>query len=634
MRHHQLPQRASFEPLEPRRLFAAGDPDVSFGVGGRAVVPIERGEGYGDAVVLGDDKILMAGSSNPTFQFDGGRYLLRRLNADGTPDTTFGDSGGVTIGDFTATANNGSHIRQIVVQDDGKIVALGKTWLMAALIARFNADGSLDNTFGGGDGVVENAGGPFGLDVIDVQADGKIVGAGDNDVGVARFNADGSLDATFGTGGTTPNTIAQDFPRIGVIKVQSDDKILIGGGAHDGDALRFALARLNADGSFDTAFGDNGQVTTTVAGGGANFNLIEDITLLPGGKILAAGQADGPVSPIAGGGGVEIVRYNADGSVDQAFGNTAAGGGIVIPFGSSIPVRNVDIDDDGNAVIIGDQQHDGLAVTRVTPAGQLDESFGRAISFGSGEKGRDAAVFVVGGGLDSDGNVIVAGHHNIFLDSNVDVRREAFVARLLADDAAPSPVTNDPVKRILRIGGTSGDDLIEVAQLADAFYAARNGFGRVFEAGDVRLISAAGGAGDDEILALHVGVPAHVSGGDGRDRIVGGDANDRLEGNPGRDFIDGGLGPDLIIGGPGNDQLRGEGGKDRVYGRGGNDHLQGNGGDDRLDGGDGVDILGGGAGADLLLAADGAIDELFGDGGRDSADADDDDVLASVEFPQ
>src|SRR5207245_524704 len=109
----------------------------------------------------------------------------------------------------------------VVLQADGKIVAAGTAFQSDLssdfALARYNADGTLDNSFGGdGDGKVTTdfpvssiPSDDVGHQVVIQQADGKIVVAGvsrDNIFGagavaLARYNTDGSLDATFGDNG-------------------------------------------------------------------------------------------------------------------------------------------------------------------------------------------------------------------------------------------------------------------------------------------------------------------------------------------------------------------------------------------------------------------------------------------------
>ena len=165
----------------------------------------------------------------------------------------------------------------VTIQPDGRIVVAGSLtksfpngWLHGFLRGPILADGQLDTSFGTG-GIMTT---DFGAGVwgtasgVAMQSDGKIVVAGDIDVDkdeflVIRYNADGTLDSSFGIGGE----VATDFGT-GVsagassVALQSDGKIVAAG--YDGydTSGDFALARYNSDGSPDTSFGAGGKVTT------------------------------------------------------------------------------------------------------------------------------------------------------------------------------------------------------------------------------------------------------------------------------------------------------------------------------------------------------------------------------------
>src|SRR5712691_1227384 len=122
--------------------------------------------------------------------------------------------------------------------------------------------GSLDTSFDT-DGIVTT---PFGTSAdearaVAVQSDGKIVVAGRATIGstfdfaLARYNADGSLDTSFGTGGKVTTAIGTSTDEAYAIALQSDGKIVVGGRATIGSNFDFALARYNTDGTLDTSFG-------------------------------------------------------------------------------------------------------------------------------------------------------------------------------------------------------------------------------------------------------------------------------------------------------------------------------------------------------------------------------------------
>lgn len=131
------------------------------------------------------------------------KFALMRFNANGSVDTGFGNGGGVGAGDY---ANS------VAIQADGKLVAVGGSSLV-----RYNKNGSLDTTFDGDGKVSMNIlSDPslrvhFDADSVIVQPDGKLVvagissnGNGYSDFALIRYNANGSLDTTFNGGNHAP----------------------------------------------------------------------------------------------------------------------------------------------------------------------------------------------------------------------------------------------------------------------------------------------------------------------------------------------------------------------------------------------------------------------------------------------
>src|SRR6266536_6144139 len=170
--------------------------------------------------------------------------------AAGALDPTFGIGGEVTT-DF-----GGSDSAQAVaIQSDGKILAAGLSGAGDFALARYNADGSLDPSFGSGGKVTTDFGG-FDLALgVALQSDGKIVAAGQGgssfDFALARYNADGSLDTSFGSGGKVTTDFGV-FDAATAVAIQRDGKIVATGSTFSSGFQQFALARYNADGSLDT----------------------------------------------------------------------------------------------------------------------------------------------------------------------------------------------------------------------------------------------------------------------------------------------------------------------------------------------------------------------------------------------
>src|SRR5207247_2165686 len=140
------------------------------------------------------------------------------------------------------------------------------------------------------------------------------------DFALARYNADGSLDATFGTGGKVTTDFAGDDDQAFAVVLQSDGKIVVAGEAKTSRRGDFALARYNANGSLDATFGTGRKVTTDFAG---DDDAAFGVALQTGGKIVAAGGARiGGFRAANAGRGEDfaLARYNANGSLDATFG--------------------------------------------------------------------------------------------------------------------------------------------------------------------------------------------------------------------------------------------------------------------------------------------------------------------------
>src|SRR5262245_24661714 len=218
----------------------------------------------------------------------------RLVPSAGALDPTFGTGGKVTTDLQGSSQDDG---QAVAVQADGKIVVAGSFQGIDFAVVRYNADGTLDATFGTGGKVITNFGPGFTTDAaqdLAIQSDGKIVvvGSSTNSVGtdfaVARYNADGTLDASFGTGGlVTTNFGGTSLDAAQGVAIQADGKIVVTGSSNSASPQDdFAVVRYNADGSLDTGFGTGGKVTTDFAGS------IDDafaVALQADGKIVAAG---------------------------------------------------------------------------------------------------------------------------------------------------------------------------------------------------------------------------------------------------------------------------------------------------------------------------------------------------------
>jgi uncharacterized delta-60 repeat protein len=347
----------------------------------------------------------------------GGRTLARYL-PDGRLDTSFGSGGQVT----SSVYGSSDKLRGVAIQPDGRIVVAGYTrsgvnsptdWDF--LVARYNADGSPDLSFGNGGFVLtdfSNHGDQ--AEVVMIQDDGRIVVVGsvaavrdqflNADFGVARYNADGSLDTSFAGSGRVAVEIAGRTDLAATGALQPDGRILVGGRVANGggDEPDVGIIRLNPDGTLDAGFGTNGIAryeTDRV------WDEVREIALQPDGRIVAVGL----VAPRAGPYGFLVIRLEPNGDEDRSFGSNGVALGLdfggVEHFG-----RAVAIQPDGHIVVGGfasDGSFGDFAIARLTPDGVLDTGFGEAGRlridfFGAGDEVNAIAI-------QADGAIIAAG---------------------------------------------------------------------------------------------------------------------------------------------------------------------------------------------------------------------------------
>jgi len=382
---------------------ASGDLDTSFGVNGIVISDLQGNSATDNAeavAVQPDGKILVAGT-NGTDKF----ALVRYLTTGGL-DTGFGNSGVV----ITSLPGIGGMAHDMVLQPDGKILLSGLGDGSEFAMLRYLSDGSLDASFGTlGIVSITIGSGSATANAMALQADGKIVLAGQTDVGggsldfaVARFNSDGSLDTSFDIDGklTTPLVASvQDYAF--AVNVQPDGKIVVAGHTNSG---RFGLVRYGVDGSLDTGFGSNGIVVTAV---GTNDAYAYAIALQPDGKIVVAGNALVNV----GARGFAVVRYNADGSLDNSFGSSGKVITSLAGLGAE-GANSVIVQPDGKIVVAGEYVHTqnpsndlDIAVLRFDSNGLPDNSFGTngIVTLDLGfDSGSSLAV-------QADGKILVAG---------------------------------------------------------------------------------------------------------------------------------------------------------------------------------------------------------------------------------
>lgn len=429
--------------------------DATFGNGGKVTAPIVTtgfsaplipyDSAYSTAIQA-DGKIVVAGTGGGGLGTSD--FTLARYNADGSFDTTFGTGGKV----FTSIGN-GDIAQTVAIQPDGKIIAAGYTIVNQPndgfALVRYNRDGSLDATFGSGGKVVTPNNGS--ISSIAVQADGKvIVGGTISSIGpvLARYSSDGSLDTTFGTNGVL------NIPVNGKITLQTDGKIIVGGSLSVGSNTNFALARYNGDGSPDTAFGTNGVTSVSV---GTGNSTIGSLVIQTDGKIVAAGSAsNGANNDFA------LARFDAAGLLDASYG---INGSTLTPVGNfNENVRAAVIQSDGKIVILGvsnNGSYNSFAAARYNTNGVLDTTYGTDGKIVTPLGNSNASVRAAA--IQSNGKILVAGESFVEISG---ISRTVFT---LVRYNADTPGAINPENNIaLNFGNSASPGSTTIAPLTPA----------------------------------------------------------------------------------------------------------------------------------------------------------------------
>jgi uncharacterized delta-60 repeat protein len=263
------------------RYTKQGALDHAFGHEGKVVTNFSGCDVANDVAIQPDGKIVAAGAQIT----DGGNeanFEVSRYLSNGDLDPKF-DGDGKRVIDFGGY----DFPEGLALQPDGKIVLVGSSGDLDILVARLRPRGTLDTSFGGGDGYATlNLGGAdYAFDVA-VQPDGKIVVAGSSGRGltVVRFLSDGTLDGDFGPNGIVFVPISGEFVHAQAVTLQADGKIVTGGDVSDTELL---VVRFLDDGARDSTFGTNGVVRTDL---GEAVEMGYAMAIQPDGAILLAGE--------------------------------------------------------------------------------------------------------------------------------------------------------------------------------------------------------------------------------------------------------------------------------------------------------------------------------------------------------
>jgi uncharacterized delta-60 repeat protein len=334
-----------------------GDLDTTFDGNGKKQVNFGGRDEPHAVLVQPNGRIIVAGGGAPANSF-----CVVRLRSNGAFDTTFG-SGGQKLIDF---GSDNEAAWGAALQPDGKIVLAGDSSFKVA-VARLNPNGSLDRTFSGDGkkvfswGVLSRAMAPL------VLPNGKIVLAGfsgpeGGNVQVARLNANGSLDKTFGTDGKVAIDFGGDDFGLAAAR-QANGRILVAGQTRPtfGGQSTAIVVRLRTTGVLDPDFDGDGQLMLP------GMEAARAVLVQPDRKIVVAGYP--PDNSV-----MLVKRLNPNGTPDTTFDGdgTAA---IDVGPGTDEFANATALQGDGKIVLAGYVQGALVAVARLNPNGSPDTTF-------------------------------------------------------------------------------------------------------------------------------------------------------------------------------------------------------------------------------------------------------------------
>jgi uncharacterized delta-60 repeat protein len=337
------------------RYNSDGSLDASFGgLGtGWAITDFGADEAATSLAVQDDGKILVVGYKNTAGV---NVFAVARYLSNGTPDNSFGTSGKVT------TVLGTDDQAFAVLEAGGLIVVAGSSLTGTGYdfgVVRYLSNGTLDNSFDTDGKLTTNFNGfTDQAFAVGVQS-GKLVVAGYSFTGsanifaIARYNLNGSLDNTFDGDGKVTTAIGLDDIAFSMV-VQPDNKLVLAGRSNNGSNNDFAVARYNLNGSLDNTFDGDGKVTTSISAGS---DIANSVVIQANGSLVVAGVAtNGSDNDFA------VARYTSSGAPDPVFGGNSTGYALVDFGGNDI---GYSIASQGVNLIVGGLTGTSLALVRL-----------------------------------------------------------------------------------------------------------------------------------------------------------------------------------------------------------------------------------------------------------------------------
>ena len=370
------------------RFNVNGSIDSSFNnnAGGTNTPGVGFNKVVNDICIQSDNKILVGGRFDDYINANCNRII--RLETNGSVNNIFGSNIGFNnkVNVISNTLNNKILVGGDFTKYNG--VSVSK-------IIRLNNDGTIDGLFNTGTGFNNM------VNAITTQSDGKILVGGNFTsyngtpaLYLTRLNADGTIDSSFLN---QTGFIQSSSYRINFIKLQSDNKILVGGYVNSAIPSTGNLKRLNSNGSIDTSFN---LFPPNFPG---SFTEIKSIILQSDGKIILGGNITLPLGSTVL---RNIVRINSNGSYDSSFVSQ-------IGFNPGGKVNSMFLQSD-NKIFVGGEftSYNGVSsdrIVRINNDGTIDNSFNIGIGFNNNLR------FVT---VQGDGKILVSGDYTSYNGSS------------------------------------------------------------------------------------------------------------------------------------------------------------------------------------------------------------------------
>ena len=369
-------------------------------------LPFDDFENYYLVRVDAEGRTLVAGYAKDSSKTTGDDLILRRYNLDGSLDSRFASSG-----TYQLHVGNNDYPKDLQIDAEGNIWLLGQSaWNTTGFyLMKLNAGGQPDAGFGTG-GLLDM---PNTLKPVTLMlhADGSMLVAGDK-YKLARLNADGSLDTTFGENGIFAAASLGTNDHLAYAGEDSQGRILVTGSKYTGNFQVMAM-RVNADGTLDTTYGTDGVTL---------YALPSELSS-HGDTFCTEGMVEGDSLLCMMNGGISsterlnyLLRLDATGAVDSTFN-----GGVPFKFGAGqqLHIKDMQKDSAGRLLFAGrvsTNYYDLSYVQRLNTDYTPDETFApsgvQIFDFGSGVDFQALAI-------KPSGDLVAAGYYSLDSDRGI-----------------------------------------------------------------------------------------------------------------------------------------------------------------------------------------------------------------------